>query len=501
MSRTVCHQRLGMSRTRKIIAIAVCFAMIFSLNCSESALAAQPQLNFLVLHPDNPHYFQWNGKPTVLVTSGEHYGAVLNLDFDYIQYLDELQRCGLNHTRTFTGVYREDGSAFHITDNTLAPADDRFICPWARSDEIASEGGNHRFDLTKWNEAYFVRLKDFVGQAAKRGIVVELTLFCPMYNDSMWQVCPMKSSNNINRVGDCASNEVYSLQHDDLTKTQIAVTRKIVSELRDYGNLYYEVCNEPYFGGVTMPWQHKIIETIVEAEAEFANQHLISLNIANGRQKIDQPHRRISIFNFHYCVPPDVVAMNAGLDKVIGENETGFRGSADVLYRTEGWDFLVAGGAIYNNLDYSFTAKHPDGTLTGYQSPGGGSVELRNQLGILKRLFDSIDFVAMMPDDSIVQSISPKLTTSVLANKGNSYVMYMHVPLPNKPDDLKQRLRDNIAAKLTLAMPEGTYQVRWLDTKTGNEEETEPVDHPGGSLKLESPKFDNDIALILVRSE
>ncbi len=33
------------------------------------------------------------------------------------------------------------------------------------------------------------------------------------------------------------------------------------------------------------------------------------------------------------------------------------------IYRTEGWDFLIAGGALYNNLDYSFTPQHPDGHL------------------------------------------------------------------------------------------------------------------------------------------
>ena len=41
-------------------------------------LAAQP----LALLPANPHYFVYRGKPTVLVTSGEHYGAVLNGKFD-----------------------------------------------------------------------------------------------------------------------------------------------------------------------------------------------------------------------------------------------------------------------------------------------------------------------------------------------------------------------------------------------------------------------------------
>jgi hypothetical protein len=43
-----------------------------------SAVGAGP----LALHPDNPRVFTWAGRPTVLVGSGEHYGAVLNLDFD-----------------------------------------------------------------------------------------------------------------------------------------------------------------------------------------------------------------------------------------------------------------------------------------------------------------------------------------------------------------------------------------------------------------------------------
>jgi hypothetical protein len=32
----------------------------------------------LRLHPDNPHYFEFRGEPTVLITAGEHYGAVMN---------------------------------------------------------------------------------------------------------------------------------------------------------------------------------------------------------------------------------------------------------------------------------------------------------------------------------------------------------------------------------------------------------------------------------------
>ena len=29
-----------------------------------------------------------------------------------------------------------------------------------------------------------------------------------------------------------------------------AFVRKVVGELKEFDNLYYEICNEPYFGGV-----------------------------------------------------------------------------------------------------------------------------------------------------------------------------------------------------------------------------------------------------------
>src|SRR4030095_5633400 len=207
-------------------------------------------------------------------------------------------------------------------------------------------------------------------------------------------------------VGTCGKDEPYTLKHQDLLGVQEATTRKIVRELKDFENLYYEVANEPYFGGITMEWQHRIVDIIVDEEKDFPARHLISQNIANGRAKVDKPHPNVSIFNFHYCHPPDVVAMNYRLDKVIGENETGFRGKEDVLYRTEGWDFILAGGAIYNNLDYSFTTKVADGSFVAYKSPGGGSPALRKQLRILRAFLHGFEFVKMMPDDSVIRSMS-----------------------------------------------------------------------------------------------
>ncbi|MCE5270268.1 DUF6298 domain-containing protein [bacterium] len=436
----------------------------------------------LALHPGNPHCFLFRGKPTLLVTSGEHYGAVLNLDFDYNRYLDALAADSLNLTRTWAGAYREIPTSFGITENTLAPVSGRFICPWARSGEPGNFDGGNRFDLNRWDEAYFTRLKDFMAQASARGVVVELNLFCPNYNDSLWLANPMNKANNVNSVGDCPATEPYTLKHPDLLAVQEAVVRKIVAELKDCDNLFYEVCNEPYWGGVTLEWQHRIADIIADAEKDFPQRHLISMNIANGSERVADPHPAVSIFNFHYCRPPDAVRLNWDLGRVIGDNETGFLGSADSTYRVEGWDFILAGGALYNNLDYSFSASHPDGTLSGYISPGGGSPELRKQLGILARFMRSFDFVHMAPDSTVVAGGLPEgATVRVLSEPGKQYALYIH--------------GGNSAPSLQLNLPAGKYSFEWLDTKTGLVTASGHVEHHGGTAVLGSPAYGTDIAL------
>ncbi len=444
------------------------------LAASLSAMAAPP----IRLHPENPHYFLFRGKPTVLVTSGEHYGAVLNLDFDYKTYLTELQRHGLNHTRTFAGAYREVPGNFNIGNNTLAPKDDRFLCPWMR------EGT--KFDLTRWNPAYFVRLKEFMREASQRGVVVELNLFCPFYEDAMWRVSPF---NTVPRL------EAFNLKHPSITEAQIALVRKIVGELREFDNLYYEIANEPYAGPITPEWQRTISKAIADAETGFAEKHLISQNIANGSKRIDDPDPLVSIFNFHYSRPPESVSMNWGLNKAIGMNETGFDGSSDAAYRIQGWDFLLAGGALYNNLDYSFAVGHERGDLKyDPKTPGGGTVELRRQLGVLFDFLRKIDFIHMTPETVQAEGASAR----GLAQAGKAYAVYLHqgrVVKGAKP--AYQVDPGSRSTKLTMPLPKGRYSVEWLDPKSGKWSGRRTVAHEGGEFTLESPSYTEDLALLV----
>jgi hypothetical protein len=467
--------------------LAALFVFVAGIVPAQLQLAARPEpAKPISLYSENPHYFLFRGRPTVLISSTEHYGAVMNMDFYYPLYLNELQARGFNLTRLFSGVYVEDFSAFNIARNTLAPAPLRFICPWARSTQPGYAGGGNKFDLHTWDPAYFHRLKDFVAQAGKRDIVVEMVLFCPYYGDTQWYLSPIKASNNIQGIGDLPRTKALTLENGPLLAIQDALVRKIVTELHDFDNVYYEICNEPYFGGVTIAWQSHIAETIKSTEASFPAQHLIAQNISNGSKKIEEPNPSVSIFNFHYSRPPESVAQNFGLNRVISDDETGFRGTGDSPYRREGWDFILAGGAVYDNLDYSFTAGHEDGTFKFPPTqPGGGGHTLQAQLSILKKFIESFDFARMHPDGSDIKAVGDAARIYALAQPGKTYAVYVDGGSPG--------------ATLLCNVPAGRYHAEWINTLTGAVDKSQDVSHAGGVLTLDSPPYAEDVALKLVR--
>ena len=478
---------------KALLKSVICLSVIILSACQASHTP-------ISLLPDNPHYFLFRGEPAVLIGSTEHYGAILNLDFDYVQYLDELASKGLNITRTFSGIYLEPQGAFGIAKNTLAPGPGKLICPWARSDEPGYPGGGNKFDLTQWDEAYFARLKDFIFEAGKRNIVVELDLFSNFYDTLQWKLSPVYYANNINGLKPVLDHkEVLSLRHPEILSIQEKMVRKIIAELNGFDNLYYEVCNEPYFGDLEAldAWEAHMTDVIAGAEKDQRNKHLISQNIQNGSFKVENPHPAVSILNFHYAKPPAAVEMNYALNRVIGDNETGFNGTENIQYRTEAWDFLVAGGALYNNLDYSFTADHEDGSFTvAPGQPGGGGPLLREQLNILKQVFDELDFLSMKPQNTLLQgTYQGAATARVLAQEGTQYLIYVNCLQGNSG---KVALQDT-TFKISLELPPGDYTGVWIDPIAGKRTSFSVKGHTGGSINLTTPLFKEDLALKILK--
>jgi hypothetical protein len=460
-----CHVRF-------LVTAALCFAQLV---CS----AETP----IQLHPENPHYFVWRGKPTILITAGEHYGAALNRDFDYVRYLDELKKYNFNLTRVFAGTYREVQGSFNITGNTLAPAPDKFVCPWAAGN---AEG---KFELTKWNENYFTRVKDLLQKARDRGVVIELVLFCTMYDDTLWNASPMNAHNNINGAGNVGRGEVFSGKDKNLLGIQRNLARKFATDLNAFDNLYFEICNEPYErGGLMREWNDAIVAAIVEAEAALPNKHLIVQGFPPSDEPIDQLNPAVSVLNFHAATARSV-RLNYHFNKAIAFDETGGSDRSDDKYRTEGWDFIFAGGSVYDHLDFSFTTERPDGSAVPLPdgTPGGGGPELRRQLQILKAFIETFDFIRMKPADDLVKTKSAAgQTIRVLANPGKSYAAYIN---------------GGTGAQFEITVPSGVYEVTWFDTKTGRSVGTNRVKTATDALALKSPAYTRDIALKIARAE
>lgn len=462
----------------------------------------------IALHPKNPHYFVYQGKATVLITSGEHYGAVLNLDFDYRTYLKTLARDSLNYTRIFTGTYVEQSGAFGIEKNTLAPTENRFIAPWARSDQPGYPNGGNRFDLDRWNDDYFHRLRDFVETAGRLGIVVEVTLFSSIYSDSHWRLCPFHPDNNINSIESIDRINVNTPQNGPILKRQQEFVRKVVRELNEFDNIFYEIQNEPYADHAvtahrlnpydpesdgewkrrvdlasreSLEWQRIIAATIVEEEKSLPRRHLIAQNMCNFLYPLREVDPAVSILNFHYAWP-EAVSLNYGFNRVIGFDESGFAGTGDDLYRQFAWQFMLAGGGLFNHLDYSFTADREDGTDTN-RAPGGGSPALRKQLGILKSFLESFRFIDMKPDVSFIQT-APGVFRQALANVGREYAIYF---------------RGNQMFEISLDLPDGPYSLEWIDVKTGTVVKAERLAWTGRHETVSAPEFDGEIALRIER--
>jgi hypothetical protein len=193
------------------------------------------------------------------------------------------------------------------------------------------------------------------------------------------------------------------------------------------------------------------------------------------------------------------------LNKVIGDNETGFRGTNDAPYRTEAWDFVIAGGGLFNHLDYSFVAGHEDGTFVYPKTqPGGGNTVLRRQFRILRDFIHRFEFIRMKPDNSVVEGgVPPGGTARALVEPGKAWAVYLRQQSSTGP--LSARGTGLVVAEqareitLAIRLPAGQFEAEWVDTKTGQSAKSETFQHPGGARSLAAPAFQEDIALRVVR--
>jgi hypothetical protein len=465
------------------------------------------------LNPENPHYFLYRGRTIVLITSGEHYGAVINTAVDYDRYLATLQADGLNYTRIFAGSYVEvPGKSFGIQRNDLAPAPGKFLAPWARSSTPGYAGGGNKFDLNRWNPAYFRRLRAFLADAARRGIVVEITFFSSQYGEAQWKLSPFNPANNVNGLHLSDWKKINTLENNGIVRYQEAYVRRIVREVNPFGNVIFEIQNEPWSdrpapAGVINPylfppardnfpnnvqtadalslaWQAAVAQWITSEESALPEHHLIAQCYSNFGFPVRKLVPGVSVVNFHYAYP-EAVTWNYGLNKPIAYDETGFLGRGNAAYRRQAWNFMLSGGSTFDGLDYSFSPAHPGGNDMAPNGPGGGSPALRSQLHILREFLQSLPLVHMQLDRGTVVHASG-VVPRVLSWPGHTYAMYLDGKGPSA---------------VTLKLPRGHYSGRWMNVVTGSAVAKARLSSTGAPITIESPKFTDGIALHLERAQ
>ena len=461
------------------------------------------------VHPANPHYYLMNGQPTVLITSAEHYGAVVNKDFDYVAYLNALHAYDLNYSRIYPGALFEPVGKF-LPGNTLGPKPRSLTLPWARSGQPGYVLGGNKFDLDQWDPEYFARLKDFIARAAERGIVVEVCLFNSEYSDT-WPINPLYSENNIQGANDYDFLDAQTMKHPDLVARQDAYVRKIVREVNEFDNVILEICDEPALFtplAEAAPWVIHFVDVIKRAESSLPKQHLIGQEVQGPvGGPIDlagNPGISIVISQYLYDTGDQEMGGLKGLDyeyqhnKPIEENETdyfplGYRGDKIADSRVEAWEFMVGGGASFNQLNGLYTVKNPAG-----RTPE--NAQLLRALQSLREFIYSFDFLKMHPGINFVRGgIPPGTYCRGLSEAGRQYALYHHHSTGGRGSAYTVT-PGNYTEVLVLDLPAGKYRFDWVDPATGTLLQTEVVNHHGGSLRRTTPKHTVDAALRIKRS-
>jgi hypothetical protein len=470
-------------------------------------LAVRAHAQTISIDPANPHYYFFHGKPIVLVTSAEHYGAVVNGEFDYVKYLDALQAYGLNYTRIYPG-YLFEPMGKYMPGNTLGVKPAKLILPWARSNQPGYLLSGNKFDLDQWNPAYFDRLKDFISQAAKRGIVVEICFFNAQYDDT-WPLSPLYHENNIQAIGRDDYRDAQTLKEPALVEREAAYVRQIVQEVNGFDNVILEVCDEPSnFTPIEEagPWVGRMLEVTHDAEATLSKKHLIGQEVqgpVNG--PIDfSGNRFLSIVVTQYIWRTGHQEMGGlqGLDreyrhnKPIEQNETNYyplyQGDKIGASRVEAWEFMVGGGAGFNQLNGLFTPDDPAGNTP-------ENAKLLGALRSLKTFLESFSFDNMVPDRGFVVSGFDRETHyRGLSQYGKQYALYIH---HSEGGDghaytvTPGEYREN----LVLNLPPGNYKAEWIDPASYSTLATEEFKQTGALHVVETPTYAIDIALRIKR--
>lgn len=264
--------------------IVVCFAFV-------TVSSAISDSNEIRIYKNNPQYWQYKNKPTVLVGGSvdDNLFQIPNLE----EHLDVLESVGGNYVR-----------------NTMSARDDGNIWQFKKLD-------NGKYDLDQWNPEYWKRFEDFLEMTEERGIIVQIELWATFdYYRDIWDRNPFNPKNNINYTAQetglptvvkthptqTENNFFWSIPKERNQKTvlkyQEKFVNKILSYTLDFPNVLYCMDNET---SVTPEWGW-YWSALIKKRASDENVHVQttemwdSWNLANKQHNPTFDHPEIYSF-------------------------------------------------------------------------------------------------------------------------------------------------------------------------------------------------------------
>jgi len=246
------------------------FAMAAALR-SEPQTATQapaPIIAPLKALSANHHYFTDGSGNAVYLTGSQTWNTLQDWGTnDSVQPVDfaAFVRMLLAHNHNFTLLWSTELPTFHNLPSTEKSPPDFSVTPqpWQRTGPGNASDGKPKFDLTKFNQTYFDRLRDRTRQLNAAGIYAGVYFFTGEWLNIFRfpsDGYPLTGSNNVNGIDDGGGTGSVTMKAPNaVTAVQDAYVRKVIDTLNDLPNVLWVVSEE------------------APADSKWWNNHLIAL--------------------------------------------------------------------------------------------------------------------------------------------------------------------------------------------------------------------------------
>lgn len=235
---------------------------------------------------DNPNYFT-DGSGRAVYLSGSHtwndfqdWGTDDSPQpFDFAAYVNML----VAHHHNLTLLWQTELPVFRGLPTHANASPDFFVTPqpWQRTGPGNALDGKSKFDLAKFNQAYFDRLRTRVQQLDAAGIYAGVYFF-----SGEWLLrfrfpgdgYPLTGANNVNGIDDGGGVRSVTMSAPNaITDVQDAFVRKLIDTLNDLPNVLWIVSQEAPPGSAW--WNNHLISLTRAYEAGKPLQHPIGFGV------------------------------------------------------------------------------------------------------------------------------------------------------------------------------------------------------------------------------